>query len=87
MIPEYQTAIQVNVDVYRLRRLLAAANLVDPAESQIAPKTELIVDGKKGGEVGGFKVGVRRELWIYILMAVALISAIEWATYHRRVTV
>jgi hypothetical protein len=46
-----------------------------------------MVDGKKGGEVAGFKVGVRRELWIYILLAVAVISAIEWATYHRRVTV
>lgn len=64
-----------------------AANLVDPAESVIAPKPDLVVDGKKGGEVAGFKVGVRRELWIYILLAVAAISAIEWATYHRRVTV
>jgi len=67
--------------------VMFAANLVDPAESAIAPKAELIVDGKKGGEVAGFKVGVRRELWIYILIAVAAISAIEWATYHRRVTV
>lgn len=67
--------------------VLFAANLVDPAESAIAPKAELVVDGKKGGEVAGFKVGVRRELWIYILMAVAAISAIEWATYHRRLTV
>jgi hypothetical protein len=64
-----------------------AANLVDPAESVIAPKPVLEVDGKKGTEVAGFKVGVRRELWIYVLLAVAAISAIEWATYHRRVTV
>ena len=67
--------------------VLFAANLVDPVESAIAPKTELVVDGKKGGEVAGFQVGVRRELWIYLLLAVAAISAIEWATYHRRVTV
>jgi len=67
--------------------VMFAANLVDPAESAIAPKPELVVDGKKGTAVAGFKVGVRRELWIYILMAVAAISAIEWATYHRRVTV
>lgn len=67
--------------------VMFAANLVDPLESVIAPKAELIVDGKKGGEVAGFKVGVRRELWIYLLLAVAAISAIEWATYHRRVTV
>lgn len=67
--------------------VMFAANLVDPVESAIAPKPELVVDGKKGSEVAGFKVGVRRELWIYILLAVAAISAIEWATYHRRVTV
>ncbi|MGZ3477426.1 MAG: vWA domain-containing protein [Polyangiales bacterium] len=67
--------------------VMFAANLVDPVESAITPKTELVVDGKKGGEVAGFKVGVRRELWIYLLLAVAAISAIEWATYHRRVTV
>lgn len=67
--------------------VMFAANLVDPLESVIAPRAELIVDGKKGGEVAGFKVGVRRELWIYLLLAVAAISAIEWATYHRRVTV
>jgi len=67
--------------------VLFAANLVDPLESAIAPKPDLMVDGKKGGEVAGFKVGVRRELWIYILLAVAVISAIEWATYHRRLTV
>lgn len=64
-----------------------AANLVDPVESAIGPRPELVVDGKKGGSVEGFHGGVRRELWIYILMAVAVISAIEWATYHRRVTV
>ena len=35
----------------------------------------------------GFQVGVRREIWIYLLIAVALLTALEWATYHRRVTV
>jgi Ca-activated chloride channel homolog len=67
--------------------VMFAANLVDPQESAITPQPKLVVDGKEGGEVAGFKVGVRRELWIYILLAVAAISAIEWATYHRRVTV
>jgi len=31
----------------------------------------------------GFHVA-SAELWIYLLLLVALISAIEWATYHRR---
>ena len=66
---------------------LFAANMADPIESSIAPKPELIVSGKKGGDVAGFTVGVRRELWIYLLLAVAILSAVEWATYHRRITV
>jgi hypothetical protein len=64
-----------------------AANLSDPVESAIEPKAELIVGGKQAGEVAGFQVGVRRELWIYLLLAVIGISAIEWLTFHRRVTV
>ncbi|MDI1477700.1 VWA domain-containing protein [Polyangium sp. y55x31] len=64
-----------------------AANLVDPAESVIKPQTELVVGGRAAGPVGEFKVGVRREIWIYLLAAVLLVTAIEWLTYHRRVTV
>ncbi len=64
-----------------------AANLVDPRESAIAPVKELTVGDKSAGEVGGFSVGVRRENWIYLLLAVIAISAIEWLTFHRRVTV
>ncbi|MDC0747196.1 vWA domain-containing protein [Polyangium mundeleinium] len=64
-----------------------AANLVDPAESVITPATELVVGGRAAGPVGEFKVGVRREIWIYLLAAVLLVTAIEWLTYHRRVTV
>jgi hypothetical protein len=30
---------------------------------------------------------VRRELWIYLLLAAVMLTAIEWATYHRRITV
>jgi len=64
-----------------------AANLLDESESTIAPVKDLVVDGKTASEVHGFHVGVRREMWIYLLLLVVLISAIEWATYHRRVTV
>lgn len=67
--------------------VMFAANLADPLESKIEPKPELVVDGKKGGTVEGFKVGVRRELWIYLLIAAAVITTIEWLTYHRRITV
>ena len=64
-----------------------AANLLDAEESAIAPQDRLIVDGREAGEVAGFHVGVRREIWIYLLLAAALLTALEWATYHRRVTV
>ena len=64
-----------------------AANLLDAQESAIAPQDSLVVDGKGAGELAGFHFGVRREIWVYLLLAVALLTALEWATYHRRVTV
>jgi hypothetical protein len=64
-----------------------AANLLDADESSIAPQDKLVVDGKSAGELTGFHLGVRREIWVYLLLAVALLTALEWATYHRRVTV
>lgn len=64
-----------------------AANLSAPAESAITPSQELKVHGRSAGSVGEFKIGVRREIWVYLLAAVLLVTAIEWLTYHRRVTV
>jgi hypothetical protein len=64
-----------------------AANLLDASESTIAPRDAPTVDGKTAGELAGFHVGVRREIWIYLLLAAALLAALEWATYHRRITV
>jgi hypothetical protein len=64
-----------------------AANLLDASESSIAPQDKLVVAGKEAGAVKGFHAGVRREIWIYLLLAAALLSALEWSTYHRRVTV
>jgi Ca-activated chloride channel family protein len=64
-----------------------AANLLDAEESVIEPVKELVIDGKKAGTLGGFQIGVRRELWIYLLLAALLLTFIEWITYHRRITV
>ncbi len=64
-----------------------AANLLDREESAIGPLPELVVDGKKAGTVQGFTVGVRREIWIYLLVIAVLLTTLEWATYHRRMTV
>lgn len=64
-----------------------AANISDPFESTIQPREELIVGGKKAGVIEGFTIGVRRTIWIYLLVAVLLVTGIEWLTYHRRLTV
>jgi hypothetical protein len=64
-----------------------AANLADMEESAIEPVATLTVDGKTTGPVEGFHVGVRSEWWIALLLLAAAITTIEWATYHRRITV
>jgi len=68
-------------------RVAFAANLTDAGESAITPQDKLTVDGRDAGEVTGYHVGVRREIWVYLLLAVALLTALDWATYHRRVTI
>ncbi len=65
-----------------------AANLLSSEESAIEPAEKLpTIDGQEAGKVEGFHVGVRREVWIYLLIAAVILTVIEWATYHRRVTV
>ena len=64
-----------------------AANLADLEESRIEPKRELSLGGKTAVAPAGFTPGVRRELWLYLLGAVLLVSVLEWVTYHRRITV
>lgn len=66
---------------------LVAGNLVDPMESQCAPRRTLEVNGVRGTAPVGGSAGVRREIWIYLLAGALAILVIEWATYHRRVTV
>lgn len=64
-----------------------AANLGDPEESAIAPADGLRVGEISSSEPEGFNAGVRREVWLYFLIAVLAVSVVEWFTYHRRVTV
>jgi hypothetical protein len=76
-----------SVDVQSAHPTSFAANLLDADESAITPQAEIKVDGKPAGALQGFHVGVRREIWIYLLILAAALTAIEWATYHRRLTV
>ena len=64
-----------------------AANLGSTTESRIAPAEELTLGGKTLEEPDAFAVSARRELWIYVVLAVLLLLAVEWITYHRRITV
>ncbi|MFO0618581.1 MAG: VWA domain-containing protein [Polyangiaceae bacterium] len=69
------------------QKTMFAANMVDVAESTIKPAEALYVGGKKSVKPSSFIIGVRREIWVYLLAVVLLVSAIEWLTYHRRITV
>ena len=64
-----------------------ASNLVDPIESDIDPVRDLTLDKLSAKAPKSSGVGVRDELWIYMLIFVAAVTAIEWWTYHRRLTV
>jgi hypothetical protein len=64
-----------------------AVNLGAPEESAVRPPSALMVDGRKAGPVSGFRVGVRREIWLYLLVFALGIIVVEWLTFHRRVTV
>ena len=66
---------------------LFAGNLVDPIESRIEPSKELTLAGARAGVVEGFHVGIRRETWIYLVLAAACLSVLEWLLYNRRITV
>jgi len=64
-----------------------AANLSDLAESSITPVSALSLGKARAEPVVLGAPGSKRELWVYLLAAVAALSVIEWITYHRRVTV
>jgi hypothetical protein len=64
-----------------------AANLVDEAESRIAPQSTVRVGGHEAGEPSPFRAGPKREIWLYLLAAAVVLLTIEWVTYHRRLTV
>jgi hypothetical protein len=69
-----------------------AANLLDGAESAIARRDTLSVDGRtvEGQAAGGvtsMPMGLPPDTWMWLLLAVAALTALEWATYHRRLTV
>jgi hypothetical protein len=69
-----------------------AANLLDVSESTIAPRAALPVDGRSAegqtvARASSTLIGWPQEPWMWLLFGVAILTALEWATYHRRMTV
>jgi Ca-activated chloride channel family protein len=64
-----------------------AANLSSTAESNIKPDPALALGGRKLAEPAAFAITARRDLWVYLIVAVLILLAVEWITYHRRITV
>jgi Ca-activated chloride channel homolog len=64
-----------------------AANLADAGESDITPVKELVMGGRTIDAPSGFGLALRREIWIYLLLAAVALSLVEWLTYNRRLTV
>lgn len=64
-----------------------AANLSDLDESRITAANSLRVSDTSAGKLEEFHVGVRTEMWIYLLLLAVALTTLEWITYHRRITV
>jgi hypothetical protein len=64
-----------------------AANLASPGESDIAPSSELVLGGKKLEAPEAFAITHSRKLWTYLILLAMALIAMEWITYHRRITV
>jgi hypothetical protein len=64
-----------------------AGNLNDPDESRIAPAATLALGNVSAAAPQGFDPRANQPLWVYLLLAGLALSAVEWVTYHRRVTV
>jgi VWA domain-containing protein len=64
-----------------------AGNLDDPDESHIAPAASLAIGNVTAATPQGFDPRANQPIWVYLLLAGLVLSAFEWITYHRRVTV
>lgn len=77
---------RVQADDETQSRLLAA-NLTRASESDVAPIESLSIGEDAVRPPAGFEAKTRFELWRYIVLAVLLLSGLEWISYHRRLTV
>jgi Ca-activated chloride channel homolog len=67
-----------------------AANLSNPAESNVKPVPDLVLGAATEDKIGPppeFAASFRQQLWHYAIFAALGLLLIEWVTYHRRITV
>lgn len=64
-----------------------AANLSNYDESRIQAVPDLKLGAEPPSPITGFEVRAKKEIWVYLLIAVVLASFLEWFSYHRRWTV
>jgi len=65
-------------------RAVAAANLLDARESDIAPRDALVIGGKQVASVGQ-RPRRTEEYWRWAVLAVLGLFTLEWLAYHRRI--
>ncbi len=75
------------VGFYRVAGATIAASLGAPEESRIAPRAQLVAAGRALAPPRAGRSGLRRDIWSYLAALALVIAAVEWVTYHRRVTV
>ena len=64
-----------------------AANLASPDESRITAATELTLGGRAVAAPPRLAPSTSWHLWRWLVLAAVAILALEWVTYHRRITV
>ncbi|MDH5493329.1 MAG: VWA domain-containing protein, partial [Myxococcales bacterium] len=64
-----------------------AANLGSEVESTLEPVEQLRVGDLRAGSTSRAEAGLRREIWLYLVLFALLVLTLEWFTYHRRWTV
>jgi hypothetical protein len=74
-------------DGHVMAQVELAANLASPAESDIAPSSELTLGGRKLEAPEAFAITHSQKLWIYLILLATGLILVEWVTYHRRITV
>ncbi len=70
-----------------LSQVQLAANLSNPTESDIEPSAELNLGGRPLARPPEFPATHSQSLWMYLVLFMAALLAIEWYTYNRRITV